>query len=44
MKHAALHRAKDYNNAVDAFEMMRLKIVESPDPDVRRELHRRFAG
>ena len=40
MKHAALHRAKDYDNAADAFEMMRLKIVESPDPDVRRELHR----
>jgi tetratricopeptide (TPR) repeat protein len=39
MKHAALHKAGDYDNAVDAFEVMLSKIMESPDPDVQRELY-----
>jgi tetratricopeptide (TPR) repeat protein len=39
MKHAALHKAGDYDNAVDAFEVMLSKIAESPDPDVQRELY-----
>jgi hypothetical protein len=39
MKHAALHTTGDYDNAVDAFEVMLSKMVESPDPDVQRELH-----
>ena len=38
MKHAALHKAGDYNSAVDALEVMLSKIAESPDPDVQREL------
>ena len=39
MKHAALHRGRDYDNAVVAFEMMLLKMTKSPDPDVQRELY-----
>ena len=42
MKHAALHKAGDFDNAVDAFETMLSKIVESPDPDIRRELYPRY--
>ena len=41
MKHAALHKAGDFDNAVDALETMLSKIVESPDPDIRRELYPR---
>lgn len=37
MKHAVLHKAGEYDNAIDAFETMLLKIVESPD--VPRELY-----
>ncbi|KAF8555785.1 hypothetical protein OG21DRAFT_1460469 [Imleria badia] len=36
MKHAVLHNAGDYRDAVDALEVMVSKIVESPDPDVQR--------
>ncbi|KAF8435972.1 hypothetical protein L210DRAFT_3549697, partial [Boletus edulis BED1] len=36
MKHAALHKGGDYDNAVDAFETMLTKMTESPDPDVQR--------
>jgi hypothetical protein len=39
VKHAALHKAGDYDNAVDAFEVMLSKIVESPDPKVQRKLY-----
>ena len=42
MKHAALHKAGEFNNAVDALETMLSKIVESPDPDIRRELYPRY--
>ena len=38
MKHAALHKAGDFGDAVDALETMISKIVHSPDPDIRREL------
>ena len=38
MKHSALHKAGDFDNAVDALETMLSKIVQSPDPDIRREL------
>jgi len=41
VKHAALHKAGDYDNAVDAFEVMLSKIAQSPDPDVQRELYPR---
>ena len=34
-KHAALHEAGYYENAVDAFEMMFSKMLQSPDPDIR---------
>ena len=37
MKHAALHRAGDYGQAVEAFEVMLSKMVQSPDLDVQRE-------
>jgi hypothetical protein len=42
MKHAALHKAGDFDSAVDAFETMLSKIVQSPDPDIRRELYPRY--
>ena len=42
MKHAALHKAGEFDNAVDALETMLSKIVESPDPDIRRELYPRY--
>ena len=36
-KHAALHGAKRYEDAVATFETMLLKMSQSPDPDIRRE-------
>ncbi|KAF8128157.1 hypothetical protein EV363DRAFT_1510285 [Boletus edulis] len=36
MKHAALHMSGDYNDAIDAFEVMQSKIAESPDPYIRQ--------
>ena len=42
VKHAALHKARDFDNAVDALETMLSKIVTSPDPDIRRELYPRY--
>ncbi|KAF8547486.1 hypothetical protein OG21DRAFT_1450227 [Imleria badia] len=36
VKHAALHKARDYDNAVDAFKVMLSKIEQSPDPDVQQ--------
>jgi hypothetical protein len=42
MKHAALHEAGDFDNAVDVLETMLSKIVHSPDPDIRRELYPRY--
>ncbi|KAF8127633.1 hypothetical protein EV363DRAFT_1172205 [Boletus edulis] len=36
MKYAALHKAGEYHNAVDAFEAMLSKIAQSSDPDVQR--------
>ena len=44
MKHAALHKAGDFDNAADALETMLSKIAESPDPVVRRELYPRYHG
>ena len=37
MKHAALHKAGDFDNAVDALETMLLKISQSADPEIRGE-------
>ena len=37
LKHAALHKAGDYDNAILAFEEMLSNIKQSPDPDIRRE-------
>ncbi|KAF8554511.1 TPR-like protein [Imleria badia] len=37
MKHAALHKAGDYDNAVVAFEAMLSKMAQSPDPNVQRQ-------
>ncbi|KAN0087925.1 hypothetical protein V8E55_006546 [Tylopilus felleus] len=34
-KHAALHGAGDYQNAIDAFEAMRSRMFESSDPEIR---------
>ena len=39
MKHAALHKAGDFDNAVDTFETM---LLQSPDLDIRRELDPRY--
>ena len=36
-KHAALHRAGRYDDAIAVFQMMLLKISQSPDPDIRGE-------
>ncbi|KAF8127258.1 hypothetical protein EV363DRAFT_1346345 [Boletus edulis] len=36
MKHIALHKGGDYDNAADAFETMLTKMAESLDPDVQR--------
>ncbi|KAF8417750.1 hypothetical protein L210DRAFT_3580341, partial [Boletus edulis BED1] len=36
IKHAALHKGGDYDNATVAFETMLTKLAESPDPDVQR--------
>ncbi|KAG8214862.1 hypothetical protein J3R82DRAFT_10029 [Butyriboletus roseoflavus] len=40
-KHAALHEAGDYDNAIDAFEAMLSKMSQSPDPAIR-EHHRQY--
>ena len=39
IKHAVSQKAGDFDNAIDAIETMLSKIVESPDPVIRRELH-----
>lgn len=44
LKHAALHKAGDYDHAIDAFEEMLSKIAQSPNPDVQRELYPRYLG
>ena len=36
-KHAALHGAGHYDDAICTFETMLLKIAQSPDPDIRGE-------
>ena len=36
-RHAALHEAGDYYNAVHAFEAMLSMIEQSPDPAIHRE-------
>ncbi|KAI9462971.1 hypothetical protein HD554DRAFT_1425706 [Boletus coccyginus] len=36
IKHAALHKAGHYDDAVDAFETMLSKIAQSPDLDIQR--------
>ena len=44
MKHAALHKAGDFDNAVDALETMLSKIAQSPDPGIYRERYSRYHG
>ena len=39
MKHAALHKAGDFDNAVDVLETMLSNIALSPDLNIRRELY-----
>ena len=39
VKHAALHKAGDFDDAVDTLETMHSKILQSPDPDICRELY-----
>jgi len=36
-RHAALHMAGRYDDAIDMFETMLLKISQSPDPEIRGE-------
>ena len=36
-KHAALHRAGRYEDAIGTFETMLLKISQSPDPEIHGE-------
>lgn len=36
-RHAALHKAGDYRNAIDAFEVMLSKMSQSPDLATRGE-------
>ncbi|KAF8125301.1 hypothetical protein EV363DRAFT_1351347 [Boletus edulis] len=40
-KHAALHKAGDYENAVNAFEVMLSKMSQSTDPGIQK-LHRYY--
>ncbi|KAH7905814.1 hypothetical protein BJ138DRAFT_1164011 [Hygrophoropsis aurantiaca] len=40
-KHAALHGAQDYGNAIEAFSAMLLKLENSPDP-VTRKLRQKY--
>ncbi|KAN0087982.1 hypothetical protein V8E55_006603 [Tylopilus felleus] len=40
-KHAALHNAGDYQNAINAFEVMLSRMLESSDPEIRA-LRRRY--
>ena len=42
-KHAALHGAKRYGEAFEAFEVMLSRIEESPDPKVRGGSLHQFA-
>ena len=42
MKHAALHKAGDFDSAVDVLETMLSNIVHSPDPVIRREFYPRY--
>ncbi|KAF8435496.1 hypothetical protein L210DRAFT_2531246 [Boletus edulis BED1] len=37
VKHAALHKGGDYDNASDALEVMLTKMAESPDPHVQQQ-------
>jgi hypothetical protein len=36
-KHAALHKGEDYENAINAFETMLLKMSQSSDLEIRGE-------
>ena len=36
-KHAALHKARDYDGAISALQEMLSKMEQSHDPDIRRE-------
>ncbi|KAF8548528.1 hypothetical protein OG21DRAFT_750496 [Imleria badia] len=38
-KHAALHRAGGYEDAINTFETMLFKLSVSPDPDIRQRQH-----
>ncbi|KAN0087899.1 hypothetical protein V8E55_006520 [Tylopilus felleus] len=40
-RHAALHKAGDYQNAINAFEVMLSRMLESSDPEIRA-LHRQY--
>ncbi|KAF8435498.1 hypothetical protein L210DRAFT_3551412 [Boletus edulis BED1] len=40
VKYATLHKGGDYDNAIDAFEVMLTKMAESPDPDVQQQSDR----
>ena len=44
IKHAALHGAGRYDDAVQAFEAMLSKMGESPDPQIRGKLFAPFHG
>ena len=39
IKHGASHKLGQYHNAVVALEVMLLKMAESPDPVIQRELY-----
>ncbi|KAG6377836.1 WD40-repeat-containing domain protein [Boletus reticuloceps] len=36
VKHAALHKARKYEDAINAFEAMLSKMAQSPDPDIQQ--------
>ena len=42
MRHAALHGAGCYAEAVEAFDTMLLKLEQSPDEQIRGELFPRY--
>ena len=41
MKYTALHKAGDFDNAIDTLETMLSMIAQSPDPNIRRESYPR---
>lgn len=44
MMHAALHKARDFDSAIQAHQAMLSKMKESPHPDIQCEFYPRYQG